>query len=652
MASAPHTITGTFRPHPRGFGFLDVADGASAFVPPPKARQLLDGDEVTARVVDNDRGPTVNEITQFTRRRRYLTGAPGRRNGETALHPHPQLGTSPVPAAADGPLARLKGGDWVVAELRRSKPSQPRVTTLPAGPYPAGSVDAIRADALVRALDGVAHRGDRDLAAAGGSAVVHDRWLAELLAGEDPSAPTERPDPTPGPPRQDHTDRVTITIDGEHSRDLDDAVSAERLDAQHIRVWVHIADVASAVPEGSALDVHAATLATSLYLADGNAPMLPRDLSEHTLSLLPQQDRNTLTAAFTVRDDGTVTDVTVDASQIRSDARLDYRAVQQHLDGAGDAIPAVAVETLDHAAAAAAWLGAGRDARATLDGLFSDPDLDVAVVDGAAALVPAGGDGAAHQLIERLMVAANEAVAGWLIDRGVPALFRVHDGVDRDRSDRLEAAAARAGHPLSGLDASAIDAARGDAGSEAAAAMIETAAADALGRACYRPSGDHHFGLGSRPYTHFTSPIRRYADLMVHRAVHATLAGRTPTLTGDALTRTAEWISRRSGAATRAEALERAGLWGIVLGQRLAAGREVTADAVVQRLAPAGASVRLPSWGVGGFVPAELLAGDRQLDVDDDALATTDGRVQVGAALPVRLAEVDATGRLVFVAGR
>lgn len=638
-------VHGTYHPHPRGFGFIDTGDDPpedSAFVPPPLARDLLDGDEVDGQAVVNERGLTATHAEVTRRRRRHVlaTTSPVPRSRRVDLHAHPSHGTGQV-AAAKRAAAQLSGSDdgtVVLAALDRDS-AEPRAVDVVASAHPSREADAARvtAAALLDATDAETHLGLLEV-----DRCLIDAQLAATARGETLAASAPATSDDQLLPRRDLTDTTTVTVDDPSTRDLDDAVSARRTTRGHVRVDVHIADVAAHVPAGSPLDVRARTLATSLYLADHTAPMLPEEISEQRLSLLEGQPRDTLTVSFTVTSDGRVLDPQLAATRVTVDRRLSYEQVQRDMNRRRAGADPVQ-DTVSAACLAAEWLGEERDRRAVIAGLFDSPAQRIRVRDGSAVPEPADDEDDAHQVIERLMVAANEVVAEWLRKRRAPALYRVHDGVDPARADLLTSAAPDLPDYTAGTLRTAID----DA-DERQSATIATAVAAAMGRAGYSTDPDHHFGIDSRPYTHFTSPLRRYADLVVHRAVRAELAGGAR-LDPAEVQEVARWVTARSAAAARAEARERDELWARHLTRRLDSGEEVRERATVQRVTPAGVAVRLPSLGLRGFVPAHALNGGRRLELSDDELATADRQYQVGDSTSVRLDSVDRTGRLVLV---
>lgn len=608
-------VQGVFRPHPQGFGFV-----GDLFVRPKDARLFLDGDIVEASVQEGPRGPVADRLSLQQRPRTALVILGG--NRPQIL---PQLGSGRF--ALSGQASRAAAGADTVAAvlLDGGKAQGSRVL---AGPVPAGTPDGARLVAAVRALDGGVRPPEVDgevldavLAAAanghGDVPVATDGFVADADDRHD---------------RLDMQEVCAVTVDNASTKDRDDALSAASMEDGRVRVWVHISDVAAAVPDWSALQRRASTMATSAYLGGVVVPMFPSHLSEGELSLIEGLPRRALSVSFTVDRSGACTDVEVRRTRVKVDANLTYHEVAAHLQS-GRLHGSVA-STVDAAARAADMLGAERSARATVEGLFRDA-TETVVVDGGRATIRANEDvGQAQTVVERIMVAANETVAAWLHDRGAPTIYRAHRGVKEEAKDRLHAAARRDDLQLDGFSAEEI-AAAGHAG-----ATVAAVATASLQHAVYAPEPEHHYGLDASPYTHFTSPIRRAADLLVHRCIAAELDG-SARLTVDDTARSAVWLSERSGATARCEGLLRSALWGQALD-----GETLRAQGHVSRLSTRGIAVRVPRIGMFGFVPARSLGRPRLL-LSDDKLASADGNVKVGDTLDLALAGVE-DGRLLF----
>ena len=364
-------------------------------------------------------------------------------------------------------------------------------------------------------------------------------------------------------PRRDLRDLPTFTIDPPTARDYDDAISAERLEGGTVRVWVHIADVAAHVPPGSAVDREAFRRATSVYVPGKVEPMLPEALSNDACSLVPHQDRLAVTVELDL-DGATVVRTAFHRSLIRSDARLDYPRVDRVF--AGEERPEEPwAAPLEAARAAAAALDAARAARGALAVESVEPEFDFSHEGHVTGLSPSESS-ESHRLIEHLMIAANEAVAGLLESRKLPALYRVHDRPEAARVEHLVAQLAALDVPTPPLPETMSPQQAGELVGEISRlvdahvrrtgrgrAALTSLVLRSLKQAHYAPRNTGHHGLQSPRYCHFTSPIRRYPDLICHRALLAAIgAGEEPPAAAE-MQGAAEWCSLRERDAAQIE---------------------------------------------------------------------------------------------------
>ncbi len=686
-------VTGTVRPHRRGFGFVNLAeptegpDGPvdSLFVPPPLLVDLLDGDEVACEAVDEGRGKglTAEDVVLLRRTRRLLAGLLVDKQGRLVLRPDPSFGNRDwtIPDDVLPPGARAGQGCVLTISGAALDGSLRRCGDLVAGPVAASSWRWLRLLAATRHL-GAIDRTDAALAADADDALAADLSAEPRSETDTPPAdlPPDEAPPDEAPPGPDPLEELRIdltaqpccSVDGPGTRDLDDAIHAVRLEHGATRVSVHIADAAAEVTAGTALDRRARTRATTTYLPTGAWPMLPRSLSEGALSLRPGWRRRAVTVAFTVDGGGDVTDVAVTATPVSSAARLTYAQVEGWLTGetsqgadvGAEVTPDAEVsdevrEAVFAAHEAAERIGAARLARgAGSGGLFTEAEARPTVDGERVTLQRVVATPMASRLIERLMVAANEAVAGWLLGHGAPALYRVQPAPDPERLQQLVGLLATVGLAVDVealADPSATEAlvgAAADAGLERT--VVAGLVAQGMRRAGYEVDPGTHFGLASGAYVHFTSPIRRYADLVVHRAVHAVLRSEPATgPTADELRRLAGWLDHRAGAATRAERAELRLLWADVLQRTVAGGRPYTTTALVGAVRRAGLRIRVDRFDLVGTVPVEALApGNKEAYVqapDELSAAIGDVTHHVGDRIRVSVEDADrTTGDLTF----
>jgi ribonuclease R len=464
----------------------------------------------------------------------------------------------------------------------------------------------------------------------------------------------------PDVPRRDLRDLTTFTIDPVTAKDFDDAISAERRGEDAWRIWVHIADVSAYVRPGSLVDKEAYRRGTSVYVPGKVEPMLPEALSNGACSLRPHEDRNAVTVEIDLR--GTkVERAAFYRSLIRSDVRLDYEQVDRIFALREHPVEPWG-EPLAAAREASAALHAERERGGALAIESSEPDFafdSQGHVTAAHRVVATE----AHRLIEHLMILANEQVAKALSDRRVPTLYRVHERPAGEAAERLVA-------QLASLDVATPPTPEYLTPQQAAETIAECShlveqhvqrtgqgaiglnglVLRSLKQARYDPANLGHTGLGLTHYCHFTSPIRRYPDLVCHRALLAAVGGgeegpRASMLPGagdwcSARERDAMTIERAADDVARAFLLERALFEG---------GWDQDFEGEVTGVIGAGAFIAF-GQGHEGMLPVRKLRGEWwELNEEGTILEGTrsGAAIRIGDAVRVQVERVDtARGRV------
>jgi ribonuclease R len=504
-------VEGTVSANRAGYGFLRVEGfKESVFLPPPEMRGVMHGDRVSVKVVQDatERWSGVVEkvlehgVTAFL----GTVEIAGRSAWVNAADRRLQLRCVVAPADLGG----ARSGDWVIAKITRHAGSA----------APATAVVARRLDP------------DRPVELATESAIARFDLPNEFpaVALREAQVFGEQVDARESDARIDLRGLPLVTIDGEDARDFDDAVYAEA-HPDGFRLIVAIADVSHYVRPGSAIDAEAQKRGTSVYFPTRVLPMLPTALSDHLCSLAPHVDRLCFAADMVVGINGTLKSARFYPAVMRSAARLTYTLAYEALF---EARPAARTqigpvfERLTVLVDVYRALHKARSRRGALE--FDAPEAEFVIDAGErvrAIELRVRND--AHKLVEECMILANVAVAEELEKRHAPTLYRVHGVPEEDRLDRLTSALkslnidARIPKTVTTRDLQAIARRVADASERA---FVETLVVRAMPQAVYQPTNIGHFGLALTHYAHFTSPIRRYPDLVVHRTLKALIGAK------------------------------------------------------------------------------------------------------------------------------
>jgi ribonuclease R len=598
-------VAGRITVRPEGFGFVLVEGGEDLFVPRSGMHGAMDGDTVLAREERSrargrgrDTGKTSGTVVKvLDRARERVVGRFESEEGKKVVLPYdPRVDA--VVRIAEGKTKGARKGEIVEA----------RLTAFP---------DARRvAHGVVEERLGFLGEPGVDIEIVLRSHNLPHRFPEPVVAESEAFPPEVRPEDLRG--RRDFRERRIVTIDGETAQDFDDAVEVERTESG-FRLGVHIADVSHYVTEGSALDDEARSRGTSVYFPGRVLPMLPERLSNGLCSLNPHVDRLVQSAILDLDRTGRVLRAEFTRGVIRSGHRMTYTDVARLVETAPTAADRERygpyLDDFRLMAEVATLLRGRREARGSID--FDLPDADVVLDDEGlvVGIVPESRN-VAHKLIEEFMLAANEAVAKHLLFAKQPAIYRVHDRPDPDRLVDLREVLEGFGYELKG-DLAEIPPASFQKILNAIAdkpeeRLLRDLLLRAQRKAIYSEECRGHYALAAPYYCHFTSPIRRYPDLVVHRQLARLLAEGRPVPAQDfegMNERFAEIAAHSSERERRAEAAERESLlWKKIVFMKDKVGRDF--DAFVTGVASFGVFVTLKDYFVEGLVPVSGLGED------------------------------------------
>ena len=520
LADMMDVVVGRIVTHPRGFGFVvpdkpvDGLDG-DLYIAGSNLNQAMHGDRVVARIerVGNDGRAEGRILRILTRGAQTIVGRfDGDAKGSGFVVPFDRRLVMDV-EIPEAERRDAKPGDMVVVEITRW-PTPAR--------GPLGRVAEVLGDIDEPGVDNEIIIRKYGIPDEHSEAAVEE---ATRLGGE------VRPKDVEG--RTDFRPRTTVTIDGEHARDFDDAITLEQLANGNFWLGVHIADVAHYVTEGSALDVEAYDRATSVYFPDRAVHMFPSELSTGLCSLNPHVDRLVQSCLMEIDRKGNVVRHEIHDGVIHSNARMTYTEVNAILTDHDPDVIGKYRELLplfQEMEELFGILNKRRRRRGSIDFDLKEPEI-VLDDEGMVAAIIALERNVAHRIIEEFMLVANETVAEHLDQNNVPALYRIHEDPDPLKVEEFEEFISTLGYGL-GADAEhvqpkhfqkLVQRIHGTPEEKPIAfLMLRT-----MQKARYSEENLGHFGLAAESYTHFTSPIRRYPDLVVHRALRECQQGRT-----------------------------------------------------------------------------------------------------------------------------
>ena len=627
-------VAGTIQVHPKGFAFVTPdRGGVDLFIPPPAVGETRDGDRVEAVVVrmqaDGRAQGEIRRVLEKTRRR--IVGVyKGGPNGGTveAYDRRFEAGIAIPPEGVGGAVNGLVVGVEIDRPAEEGRRAWGRIVEV-IGPAESPETDL---KAVIRKF-GLRQEFPPDVMQQASQAP--DRVLPEDIRG-----------------REDFRNLPIVTIDGETAMDFDDAVMVRRLDGGRYELHVHIADVAHYVRASSPLDREALERATSVYFPGTSLPMLPHRLSNGICSLNPHVDRLVLSCVMTIDGQGNVVEYRLAEGVIRSASRMTYTNVAKILvdrDAAllaqyRDLVPGFhLMEEL------CAVLNARRRQRGSIDFDLPEPEVILAAT-GEMTGIMALERNIAHRLIEEFMLVANETVARHLFKAKAPSMYRVHERPDPRRLEEFDAVAQAFGYslprPFTSIQPRAFQTLLERARGRPEERFLARLMLRSMKQARYSEKRDIHFGLASSCYTHFTSPIRRYPDLVVHRLVKRLLEarplqarerGELEVFIPEAAARSS--VRERTADAAENELIERKKM--VFMAQKV--GEEF--DGFICGVEAFGIFVELVDLFVDGLVAIESLPGDRFRFIERQRIMKGERHGQVlalGDPVRVRLSRVNA----------
>lgn len=635
-------IVGRMVTHPRGFGFVvpdkpleDVT--GDLYIAGSNLNQAMHGDRVVARVERVSENRAEGRIVRVLERGsatvvgRFDIDA----SGMGFVVPFDRRVIMDVHIPSDAQV-EAKPGDMVVVEITR----WPTAARGPVGRVTAvlGDVDepGVDTEIIIRKF-GIPDAHSED-------AVEEAKRLGGQIREKDVRE------------RTDFRPLVTVTIDGEHARDFDDAITLETLPNGNYWLGVHIADVAHYVTEGSALDEEAYERATSVYFPDRAVHMFPSELSTGLCSLNPNVDRLVQSCLMEVDRKGTVLRYEVHDGVIHSNARMTYTDVNAILTEHDPGVTAryrELVPLFEMMHDLFGILNKRRHRRGSIDFDLKEPEI-VLDDEGLVEAIIAAERNVAHRLIEEFMLLANETVAEHLDTKDVPTLYRIHEDPDPMKVEEFEEFIATLGYTLNAKADDItprdfqrlVEKMRGTPEEKPIAfLMLRT-----MQKARYDPENRGHFGLAAKSYTHFTSPIRRYPDLVVHRTLRESRLGLMDENRRDELTEDLPEIARHtSERERRADEAERELVqWKKVRFMADKVGDEF--DGYITGVAAFGLFIELIEHFVEGLVHVSTMADDYYRFVERAHVLSGEntGKVyRLGDRVSVQVVKVDMERRQV-----
>jgi ribonuclease R len=540
LPSKMNLIVGRVKTHPDGYGFvIPEAEGEEdIFISPRNLKEAMNGDRVVARVESIRRkGKEGSVIRILERKTRKVVGKFMRAKNYSYIIPEDERILQEV-FIPEGETKRARPNQIVVAEITQYPTERAR---------PEGRITHI-----------LGYPDDPEIEP---QIIIHKYELPYRFSSV---VLREAQNLSPAPSSHEYRDRVdlreipTFTIDGENARDFDDAVSIERERDGGLKLYVSISDVSHYAREETGLDNEAYSRGTSVYFPDRAIPMFPPELSNEICCLHPRVDRLTLTAELRYDGNGERRAVQFYPSVIRSDERLTYTLVRKILVDEEVELRRKfkhLLPSLELMADLCQELRRRRIGRGAIDFDLPEPEV-ILNLQGETEDVIRAERNLAHQIIEEFMIAANEAVAHFMEEKGFPFIYRIHEPPKKEAIDEFRRFISHLGYKMrkeSDHSPKEFQRVLSDIKGRPEERVVNEILLRSMKWAKYSAKNLGHFGLASDGYTHFTSPIRRYPDLIVHRLLKRVLSKKEVKIPEEVLANKADHLSNRERVAMEAE---------------------------------------------------------------------------------------------------
>jgi len=540
LPSKMNLIVGRVKAHPDGYGFVipETEGEEDIFISSRNLKEAMHGDRVVARIESiRKKGKEGSVIRILERKTRKVVGKFMRAKNYSYIIPEDERILQEV-FIPEGETKKARPNQIVVAEItqyptERARP-EGRITHI------LGYPDDPEVEPQI-----IIHKYD-----------LPYRFTSAALKEAQNLPPASSSHETKG--RIDLRGIPTFTIDGENARDFDDAVSIERERDGGVKLYVSISDVSHYVREETTLDNEAYLRGTSVYFPDRAIPMFPTELSNEICCLHPRVDRLTLTAELRYDENGERRGVQFYPSVIRSNERLTYTLVRKILvDGDSELKRKFKhlLPSLELMADLCQKLRRRRTERGAIDFDLPEPEV-ILNLQGEAEDIIRAERNLAHQIIEEFMIAANEAVAHFMEEKGFPFIYRIHEPPKKEAIDEFRRFISHLGYKMkkdSDHSPKEFQRVLSDIRGRPEERVVNQILLRSMKWAKYSAKNLGHFGLASDGYTHFTSPIRRYPDLIVHRLLKRVLSEKDVKIPEEVLANKAEYLSERERVAMEAE---------------------------------------------------------------------------------------------------